>query len=184
MIGDTHAEAVRRNDELKRYLDVEGVALHALGDAGIDAGNLPLDTPISALGEFTGIQSFSRWAAEISGDDEPTIRDMAWALEGANRVVGTPTEIADRLEEWREAGVDGINVYHATLPSSFREVADRLFPTLRERGLIGTDKSGTLRHKLLGRGDRLPDTHPAARYRGAFSDNSLADRVPEPVGSA
>ncbi|MFA7514085.1 MAG: NtaA/DmoA family FMN-dependent monooxygenase, partial [Mycolicibacterium vanbaalenii] len=183
VIGDTHAEAVRRNDELKRYLDVEGVALHALGDAGIDAGNLPLDTPISALGEFTGIQSFSRWAAEISGNDEPTIRDMAWALEGANRVVGTPKEIADRLEEWREAGVDGINVYHATLPASFREVADRLFPTLRERGLIGTDKSGTLRHKLLGRGDRLPDTHPAARYRGAFSDNSLADRVPETVGS-
>ena len=32
-----HADAVRRNDELKRYLDLEGIALHALGDAGIDA---------------------------------------------------------------------------------------------------------------------------------------------------
>ncbi len=50
VIGDTHAEAVRRNDELKRYLDLEGIALHALGDAGIDAGSLPLDTPISQLG--------------------------------------------------------------------------------------------------------------------------------------
>lgn len=105
------------------------------------------------------------------------IRDMAWVLEGANRVVGTAEEIADRLEEWREAGVDGINVYHATVPGSFQEVADRLFPTLRERGLIVTDKSGTLRHKLLGRGDRLPDSHPAAAYRGAFGDNDLLNNV-------
>jgi long-chain alkane monooxygenase len=28
---------------------------------------------------------------------------------------------------------------------------------------------GTLRHKLFGRGDRLPGRHPAARYRGAFA---------------
>jgi hypothetical protein len=28
---------------------------------------------------------------------------------------------------------------------------------------------GTLRHKLFGRGDRLPARHPAARYRGAFA---------------
>jgi FMN-dependent oxidoreductase (nitrilotriacetate monooxygenase family) len=177
VIGDTHAEAVRRNDELKRYLDLEGIALHALGDAGVDGGSLSLDTPISELGEFTGIKSFIRWASESSGNDQPTIRDMAWVLEGANRVVGTAKEIADQLEEWREAGVDGINVYHATVPGSFAETADRLFPTLRERGLISTDKSGTLRHKLLGRGDRLPDSHPAAAYRGAFTDNDLLNGV-------
>jgi len=177
VIGDTHAEAVRRNNELKRYLDLEGIALHALGDAGIDGGSLSLDTPISELGEFTGIKSFIRWASESSGNDEPTIRDMAWVLEGANRVIGTAKEIADQLEEWREAGVDGINVDHATVPGSFAETADRLFPTLRERGLISTDKSGTLRHKLLGRGDRLPDSHPAAAYRGAFTDNDLLNGV-------
>ncbi len=28
---------------------------------------------------------------------------------------------------------------------------------------------GTLRHKLFRRGDRLPERHPAARYRGAFA---------------
>ncbi len=175
VVGDTHRDAVRRHDEIKRYLDLEGVALHALGDAGVDAGHLPLDTPISELGEFTGVQGFARWAAEASGNSEPTIRDLAWVLEGANRVVGTAEEIADQLEEWREAGVNGINVYHATVPGSFQETADRLFPTLRERGLIATDKAGTLRHKLFGRGDRLPDSHPAAAYRGAFADNSLLD---------
>lgn len=61
------------------------------------------------------MKSFIRWASEVSGNNDPTIRDMARVTEGANRV-------------------DGINVYHATVPGSFREVADRLFPTLRERG--------------------------------------------------
>jgi hypothetical protein len=57
-----------------------------------------------------------------------------------------------------------------------------LFPELRKRGLISTDKSGTLRHKLSGGGaDRLPASHPAAKYRGAFTGNSLADRVSEPL---
>jgi long-chain alkane monooxygenase len=115
----------------------------------------------------------------VSGNNEPTIRDMAWVLEGANRLVGTADQIAEHLEEWREAGVDGVNVYHATVPGSFLEVAGRLFPTLRERGLIATDKTGTLRHKLLGRGDRLPGTHPAAAYRGAFGDNDLLNGVDE-----
>lgn len=184
VIGDTHRDAVRRNDEIKRYLDLEGIALHALGDAGVDAGGFPLDTPISALGEFTGVQGYARWAAEASGNAEPTIRDLAWVLEGANRVVGTADEIADYLEEWREAGVNGVNVYHATVPGTFREVADRLFPTLRERGLLATDKSGTLRHKLIGRGDRLPASHPAAAYRGAFGDNDLLDTVAAHAGAA
>lgn len=47
--------------------------------------------------------------------------------------------------------------------------------------MIATDKPGTLRHKLLGRGDRLPDTHPAAAYRGAFTGNDLLNGVAEPV---
>jgi hypothetical protein len=38
-----------------------------------------------------------------------------------------------------------------------------------------------LRHKLSGTDDKLPATHPAAKYRGAFTDNSLADRISEPL---
>ena len=66
---------------------------------------------------------------------------------------------------------------------TFSDIAEHLFPELRRRGLLSADKSGTLRHKLLGRGDRLPDTHPAAAYRGAFGDNDLLNGVEEPVGA-
>ena len=96
--------------------------------------------------------------------------------------MGSPEEVADKLEEWRDAGIDGVNVFHAVRPGTFKDIAENLFPELRKRGLLSADKSGTLRHKLSGGGaDRLPSTHPAAKYRGAFTDNSLADRISEPL---
>jgi hypothetical protein len=89
--------------------------------------------------------------------------------------------VADKLEEWRDAGIDGVNVFHAVRPDTFEDIAELLFPELRRRGLLGADKAGTLRHKLSGGPDRLPVTHPAAKYRGAFADKSLADKVAEPL---
>jgi hypothetical protein len=59
-----------------------GIALHALGDAAVDAGSLPLDTPLRALSEFTGDQGHARWAAEASGSAEPTSRDLAFVWRG------------------------------------------------------------------------------------------------------
>jgi hypothetical protein len=164
---------------MEELVSLEGVLSHMLGDAGIDAGALPLDTPLSELGEFRGIQGFKRSADDASAD--PTIADLGRAFERASRIVGSPTEIADRLEEWRDAGIDGVNVFHATRPGTFEDVAELLFPELRRRGLLASDKSGSLRHKLSGAGDRVPSTHPAAKYRGAFNDNSLADKVSEPL---
>ncbi|MBJ7340887.1 MAG: LLM class flavin-dependent oxidoreductase, partial [Mycolicibacterium sp.] len=117
-----------------------------------------------------------------AGTAEPTIADLGRAFECSSRIVGSPEEVADQLEEWREAGIDGVNVFHAVRPDTFRDIADNLFPELRKRGLLSVDKPGTLRHKLSGGGaDRVPSTHPAAKYRGAFTDNSLSDRVSEPL---
>jgi hypothetical protein len=46
----------------------------------------------------------------------------------------------------------------------------RRTPELQERGLAQTEYAeGTLRHKLFGE-DRLPSSHPAAAYRGAFTN--------------
>jgi long-chain alkane monooxygenase len=78
----------------------------------------------------------------------------------------SPTSFA----RWRDAGVHGINVVKAEIPGSYEEFVDHVIPVLRERGLAQREYAeGTLRRKLFGRRDRLPDTHPAARYRGAFA---------------
>jgi hypothetical protein len=116
---------------------------------------------VSELGEFRGVQGWIRWAGEAAGTDEPTIADLGRAFERSSRIVGSPAEVADKLEEWRDAGIDGVNVFHAVRPDTFADIAELLFPELRRRGLLAEDKSGTLRHKLSGGGaDRLPSTHP------------------------
>jgi long-chain alkane monooxygenase len=180
VVGRTAAEARDKEARMEELLSIEGVLCHILGDAGVDAGALPLDTPLSDLGEFRGVQGWLRWAGEAA-DAEPAIADLGRSFERSSRIVGTPAEIADRLEEWRDAGIDGVNVFHAVRPDTFKDIAELLFPELRRRGLLSADKSGTLRHKLSGADDRLPATHPAAMYRGAFTDNSLADRISEPL---
>ena len=92
------------------------------------------------------------------------------------RLAGTPEQIADRLDDYRQAGVDGVNVVNATIPGSYQEFIDHVMPVLRERGLAADDyREGTLRNKLFGH-DRLTERHPAAAYRGAF-------RSPEPLAA-
>ena len=74
------------------------------------------------------------------------------------------------------AGVDGINVVNATIPGSYQEFIDQVMPVLRERGLASDGYAeGTLRRKLFGH-DRLTERHPAAGYRGAFT-NEAAEAV-------
>jgi hypothetical protein len=88
--------------------------------------------------------------------------------------VGSPQQVADDLQGWVEdTDVDGFNITNAITPGSFVDFVDHVIPELQRRGAYKTSYAeGTLRHKLFGRGPRLPETHRAARYR----------RVTEEVG--
>ena len=122
----------------------------------------------------------------MAPNGQVTLRDLAHFRAQATRIVGTPEQIADELEAWQDAGIDGINVMNATLPGSYDEFIDHVLPVLRERGLArspdeapaGGDGPATLRGRLTG-ADRLPATHPAAAHRGAFAHLSAeATEVP------
>lgn len=168
VIGSTESEARRREAELDEYVDDEAMIAHAAGGIGIDLGSYDLDTPIGQV-QGQGSQSTLAWLREAITDREPTVRDLAHMRTRSGRVVGTPESIADRLEQWRDAGVDGINVINSTIPGSYLEFIEHLMPVLRQRGLAQREYGrGTVRAKLTGR-DRLPASHPAAQYRGAFS---------------
>ena len=76
--------------------------------------------------------------------------------------------VADAIEHWPDVdGIDGINLrqYHSF--DTLRDFAELVSPILRERGRL-PGSGGTLRRRLSGT-DRLPAEHPAARFRGAFS---------------
>jgi hypothetical protein len=104
------------------------------------------------------------------GQGQWTLRDFidAHAIDAEGGfTVGGPTQVADELQEWvEETDVDGFNLTNAITPGSFVDFIDHVIPELQRRGVYKTSYAdGTLRHKLFGRGSRLPETHRAARYR-------------------
>ncbi|WP_433342660.1 SfnB family sulfur acquisition oxidoreductase [Streptomyces sp. CA-253872] len=167
VIGDTEEEAAAKFADYQRYVSSDGYAAHA---ALVDkAGRAyPADTPLSQVDTNTAKGFLENLRRHIT-DREPTVGDLALQRLRDTVVVGTPERIADTVERWRAAGIDGVNVINWVIPGSFEEFADKVLPVLRARGLAQEEYAeGTLRRKWFG-GDRLPARHPAARYRGAFT---------------
>jgi FMN-dependent oxidoreductase (nitrilotriacetate monooxygenase family) len=173
VVGSTEEEALRNERELEEKIDVDGMVAHMGGAIGVDLGGLDPDDTLDAV-STEGVQGILQWLREAAGGGDPTVRDVMHLMSRRTRVVGTPEQIADRLAEYREAGVDGVNVINAVIPGSYQEFIDHVMPTLRERGLAADGyREGTLRNKLFGH-DRLTERHPAAQYRGAFTNSEPA----------
>ncbi|PTL72127.1 LLM class flavin-dependent oxidoreductase [Rathayibacter caricis DSM 15933] len=171
VVGSTEREAREREAELDARTSVDAHLLHAgLSVDQADGTPFPPDTrlrDITTNGNRSTLESMIRLLPER----DATVADLArLAVRRHPRVVGTPEQIADRLGELRDAGVDGINLAHWTLPDSYVEFVDEVMPVLRSRGLARTEYSrGGLRERLTGSAQVNP-RHPAARYRGAFRD--------------
>jgi len=173
VVGSTEEEAAAKHRELEEKTDVEGMIAHFGGMIGVDLGGYEIDTPLEVI-ETEGMQSRLAWLRESAENERPTLRDAAQLLGRRSRMVGTPEQIADRLAQWRDAGIDGINIVTATIPGTYEEFIDQVMPVLRQRGLASPEPvAGTFRNKLFG-SDRLSERHPAARYRGAFAVQSAA----------
>lgn len=170
IIGATEEEALAKAAEYEKYVSVEGYLAHI---ALVDKTGRVYDpkTPLKDVDTNTA-KGFGEWVSKAVTDREPLVEDIAYLISRNTRIVGTPEQIADALELWQAAGVDGINVVNWVLPGSFEEFADHVLPVLRERGLAQSEYApGTLREKLFGYA-HLNERHPAAAYRGAFAEPS------------
>lgn len=169
IVGETDAEAQAKFEEYQRYVSYDGALVFMSGWTGIDFGEyLPTDL-IRKVQTNAG-----RAAIDAITDGDPEKR---WTVEEIARwggigglgpvIVGSPTTVADILQEWvEETDVDGFNLAYAVTPESFENVVDLLVPELQKRGAYPTAyQPGTLREKLFGGGPRLAAPHPAARYR-------------------
>jgi long-chain alkane monooxygenase len=168
VVGSTEVEARRKEEELEAKIDLDAMVSHLGGALGIDLGHYSLDTPLENI-ETQGVRSILAWVQESTPGRSATVEDLGRLQGRQSRIVGTPGTIAERLAEWRDAGVDGVNVVNATIPGSYDEFIDHVMPELRRRGLARQDyEPGSLRKKLFGT-DYLTERHPAARFRGAFA---------------
>ena len=96
-------------------------------------------------------------------------------------IVGDPVQVADELERWiDEGGLDGINLAYHVTPGSFEDFIEYVVPELQKRGRYRTEYEGnTLRENIFGKGHtKVADSHPAAKYRGAYVGKPSAADTP------
>lgn len=168
--GSTEEEARRKYDEFEGQISYDGALALLCGWSGLDLSKYEPDQPVEYI-ETDAVRTFLH--SFTAGDPARTwtMRDIAHyvGIGGAGPVVvGAPEQVADALELWVDAGVDGFNLAYSTLPGSFVDFIEGVVPVLQKRGRMQTEyRPGTLREKLFpGRGARLAAPHPAAAGRG------------------
>ena len=167
VVADTASAARDRLADYVRHASPEAGLAHFGAGSGIDLAPYGLDEPISKA-PTNAIQSTTQ-AAQSRG---LTKRQLLGELALGGRyplLVGTGDEVAAEMERWMEEGdVDGFNLTRTVEPECWEDFVDLVVPALQERGIHkAAYREGTLRHKLFGRGDRLPDGHAGRTARAA-----------------
>ncbi|WOF22122.1 NtaA/DmoA family FMN-dependent monooxygenase [Microbacterium betulae] len=169
VVGSTEEEARRLDRELQETQSLESILVKLSGFWQEDLDRYPLRATVAELRASSDPGALLRTvlgtAPDASWDFERFVR---WA---ANRhVVGTPEQIADEIDAWQDAGVDGINLQYLVSPGSFADFVDHVRPVLVERGTMRAEYTpGTAREKVTGSGPFLPESHPARRHRAALA---------------
>ncbi len=167
---ETDEKAEAKYADYLRYASPEGALVFMSGWMGIDLSRYDLDEPVGNV-ESNAIRSvIQNYEESAQNGEEFTVRDIAvgGAIGGLGPTfVGGAATIADRLQEWvADTDVDGFNLAYAITPGTFEDIVEFVIPELRARGAYPEQYlPGTLRQKLHGRGDRLPEDHRGALYR-------------------
>ena len=166
VVGSTEEEARRKELEVDEFLSLDGMLAHASGGIGVDLGDISWDEPIGDV-RVEGVRSIlEAVVASVPHSRAVTVADVARLLGKTTRITGTPEQIADRLEDWMVAGVDGVNLMYSTTPGTFADFVEYVAPELQRRGLMQREyQPGTLRQKLFGAGQFLPERHVGRSYR-------------------
>ena len=164
VVGRTEAEAREKFDYLQSLIHPSvglSVLEHTIGVGGLD--KYPLHGPVPDMGDTNGPLSRQRLLLEAARRDNLTLWELCLLNAGPRGhllAVGTPSQIADVMEEWFLNGAaDGFNVMPAWLPGSLTDFVDMVIPELQRRGLFRTEYVGTTLREHLG----LPI--PASRWR-------------------
>jgi len=179
---ETSEKAQAKYEDYLTYASPEGALVFMSGWMGVDLSTYDLDEPIGNV-QSNAIQSaVANYQRANEDGSEWTVRDIGrlGAIGGLGPfIIGSGSEIADQLQEWVEdTDVDGFNLAYAITPGTFEDVVEFVIPELRKRGAYPEEYvEGSLRHKLHGAGDRLPENHRGARYRvGATAAASPAQQ--------
>lgn len=154
VIGKSEQEASDKAAELQGLIHPE-VGLTRLSQLlGFDVTQLPLDSYLPTdIPSTEAYKSRQQLIVDLARREQLTLGELyprVVATYGHRTIVGTPTQVADALEEWFVAGaVDGYMIAPMFLPDSLDDFTRLVVPELRRRGLFRNEYEGhTLRDHL------------------------------------
>ncbi|MER7006137.1 NtaA/DmoA family FMN-dependent monooxygenase [Dactylosporangium sp. NPDC000555] len=180
VVAPTEAEAKAKLARYQELISPDGYLAHA--SLPWDPAAYPPETKLKDVGVDSGRAGRFR-----SIDPEQTVGEFLAGFGDLTRqpllAVGDPEQVADEIERWLdEVGIDGINLLQYHSYDTARDFIEFVVPVLRERGRLRReyDERETLRDRIFGEGDRLPDRHYGARYRGGahLPASGIADPQP------
>ena len=147
IIGRTEAEAKAQLDRLQSWVSPTTALRMVSIRLGYDITQHDLDGPVPELPASVNSHSFARTLFAKARRENMTLRDLyniAAAARGHWVIWGTPTRIADTLQEWFEEGLaDGFMIQPAYFPGAFDDFVDLVVPELQRRGIYRRDYAGT-----------------------------------------
>jgi FMN-dependent oxidoreductase (nitrilotriacetate monooxygenase family) len=154
VIGRSPQEAEDKAAALQGMIHPDVGRFRLGADLEADLSDLPLDEPIppERLPKSANLhKAFFDGIMQIIREENPTLRQLYLRYErGRKTIKGTPTQIADVMEEWFAMGAaDGFMMQFPTLPAGLADFVHLVVPELQRRGLFRTDYTGhTLRAHL------------------------------------
>jgi alkanesulfonate monooxygenase SsuD/methylene tetrahydromethanopterin reductase-like flavin-dependent oxidoreductase (luciferase family) len=161
VVGDTVDEARRKRAHLDSLMHYDSAIASLSIALGTDARRFDPDGPLPQIPETNQSKSGRERAIALAQRENLTVRQLAQRLGGYGglSMVGTPSTIADTMQEWLEtAGSDGFNVMFPYLPAGLDDFVDRVVPELQRRGIFRREYAGKTLRENLG----LP--RPANRF--------------------
>ena len=118
------------------------------------------DAPVRVFADLTVFLAQTEQAAASRRDH---LDDLAGGeyVSDAHTFVGTPSQLAELIEEWHAGGLAGFRLRPAALPDDLIQITEGLVPELRRRGLFRTAYEADTLRGLLGL------ARPANRYANA-----------------
>lgn len=176
VLGDTEAEAVERHRHIARQ-QVTGRTAQILLEAvwNRDLSGYDPDGPLPDVDPDPDGPPVIQGRARIHQDAHKTVaewrelaeakgyslRELAIHLFSRTEFVGTPRQVADRIDAFvQHDGSDGFILGSHLTPTGLDEFVDRVVPLLQERGALRTEYTGTTLRDNLGLPD--PTGGPAA----------------------
>jgi len=161
VVGDTMDEAKAKRAHLDSLVHYESSIASLSISLGTDASGFDPDGPLPEIPETNASQSGRQRLVDLAAKNNLTVRQLAQRVGGYGGLsfVGTPSTIADQMEEWLMTNAsDGFNIMFPFLPQGLDDFVDRVVPELQRRGIFRKEYEGRTLRENLG----LP--RPANRF--------------------